>query len=87
VWSTVAVTFKDDRGHGNSRTVGESLLESVILRFAVSEAEPPTIVVNHDADMIRIVEGRRAAIERRVIELPSLGRELPDEFPKSRYVS
>jgi hypothetical protein len=38
--------------------------------------------MNHDADMIRIVESRRAAVERHVIEVP-LGRSgLPNELRK-----
>jgi hypothetical protein len=38
--------------------------------------------MDHDADVIRIVEGRCAAIERRIIELPLRRSELPDELRK-----
>jgi hypothetical protein len=38
--------------------------------------------MNHDADMIRIVEGRRGTIERGLIEVPLRRCELPDELGK-----
>jgi hypothetical protein len=51
-----------------------------ILRLAFSESEPPTVVMDDDADVIRVVEGCRAAVERGLVEVP-LGRsELPDEL-------
>jgi len=38
--------------------------------------------VDRDADVIRIVEGCGASIERRVVELPLRRGELPDELCK-----
>jgi hypothetical protein len=38
--------------------------------------------VDHDGDVIRIVEGRRAAIERGIIEVPLRRSDLPDELRK-----
>ena len=35
--------------------------------------------MDHDADMIRIVEGRGAALERGLVEVPLWRSELPDE--------
>src|SRR5204863_9513061 len=37
---------------------------------------------DHDADMIRIVEGRGAALEGGIIEVPVWRSELPDELRK-----
>jgi hypothetical protein len=39
--------------------------------------------MDHDTDVIRIIEGRRGAIECGVIEIPFRRAVLPDEFCKS----
>src|SRR5438067_12510503 len=79
VWCPIDIAFKSNRGHGDVRTFGELLFQIVIVRLAFSQSQPPAIIMDHDADMIRIVEGRGAALERGIIEAP-LGRgELPDE--------
>jgi hypothetical protein len=67
---TVRIAFKGDRRHGNDRAAGELPLQIVILCLALCEADAPTIVVDHNADMISIVEGCGAPIERRVVESP-----------------
>jgi hypothetical protein len=36
--------------------------------------------MDDDADVIRVVEGRRRAIERRVVEVPLRRGDLPDEL-------
>src|SRR5208282_578907 len=54
---------------------------------AFSQAEPPAVVMDHDGDVVRIVEGRRAAIERGVVELPFRRGELPNELRKVMPVS
>src|ERR1700727_1432021 len=77
--STVGVTFEGDRGHGDDGATGESLFQVVVLRLALGHAEPPAIVVDHNADMIWVVKGRGAPAERRVVELPSRRGRLPDE--------
>ena len=59
---------------------GEPLFELVVFRLAFGQAEPPAIIVDHDGDVIRIVEGRGAAIERRVVELPFGRGDLPDQL-------
>jgi hypothetical protein len=38
--------------------------------------------MDHDRDMIRVVEGRFAAIERGLIEVPLRRSDLPDELGK-----
>jgi hypothetical protein len=51
-------------------------------RLAFSQSEPPAIIMDHDADMIRIVEGRCAGIERGIVEVPFWRSELPNELRK-----
>ena len=55
------------------RARGESLFQSVVLRLAVGQTEPPAVVVDDDGDVVRVGEGRRAAVERGVIEVPTCG--------------
>jgi hypothetical protein len=76
---TVGVTFEGDRRHGDGRAAGERPLEIVVSWLALGQAEPPAVVVNHDVDVVRVVEGCGATVERRLVEVP-LGRgRLPDE--------
>src|SRR5712691_6696422 len=75
----IGIPFQGDRGHGDAQSLSKPLFQGVVLRLAVSQTKAPAIVMNHDADMIRMVEGRRGPLERGRIEGP-LGRgELPDE--------
>jgi len=82
VWSTIRIAFEGNSGHGDGREHRELLFEIVKLWFAFGQSEPKAIVVNHDGHVIRIIEGRRGAIECSIIEVP-LGRgDLPDELGK-----
>ena len=76
----VRIAFHGDRRHADHRRLGKPLLERVILPLALGEAEPPAIVVDDDVDVVRIVEGLRAAVERRVVEFPFRRGDLPDEL-------
>ena len=78
----IRIAFKGDRGHPNDRSFGETLFQVVIFRLAVCQAKPSAIIVDHDADVIWIVEGRGGAIERRIIELPLRRGDLPNESGK-----
>src|SRR5215831_18095805 len=80
VWRAIGVTFKGDGGHGDDWAFGKLLFKVVILRLAFSQADPPTVIMDDDTDMIRVIEGRCAAIERRIIEVPFRRSELPDEL-------
>ena len=60
----------------------QALFQLVVLRLAVRQAEPPAIIVDHDADMVRIVEGCRAALECRILEVPPWRSYAPDELGK-----
>src|SRR5437016_5743262 len=79
---TIEITSNGDCGHGGDRTFGKPLSQIVIFRLAFGQSEPPPIVMDHDADMIRIVEGCCTAIERGVIEAPLRGSDLPNELRK-----
>ena len=82
MWRPIGITFKGNGRHGDNRAFGKSLFQIVIFRFAFSQGLPPAVIMDHDGDVIRIVEGRCTAIERGIIEVP-LGRsELPDELGK-----
>jgi hypothetical protein len=49
---TIGIALECDRWNGNDWSGSKSLLELVVLRFALGEPETPTVVVNDDADMI-----------------------------------
>src|SRR6202158_3543274 len=82
MWCTIGITLHGNGGHGDHRTFAKPLFQIVIFRLAFSQAEPPAVIMDHDADMIRVLEGGRAAIERGVIELPLRRSDLPNEFCK-----
>ena len=82
VWCAVGIAFQGDGRHGDDRTFGQRLFQIVILRFTLSQAEPPAVVMDHDAHVIRIVERRGAAIERGICEGPFRRRDLPNQLRK-----
>src|SRR5450755_3662356 len=87
VWGPIGIAFQGDRRHGDGRSCGEPLFQLVIVRLTCSQSEPPAIIMDHDADMIRIVEGRGAALEGGLVEVPFGRSELPDEPGKVAPVS
>src|SRR3954452_2412535 len=78
----VGIALQRDGGDTDGRASGEPFLQFVILRLACGQTEPPTVIADDDVDMVRVVEGRRAALERGVVELPFGGSELPNELGK-----
>ena len=60
----VGIAFQRDRGHIDRRRDGEPLLQFVVLRLALGQAQAPAVVVDHDGDVVRIVEG--AALRSKV---------------------
>ena len=52
----------------------------VILRLAFGQAEPPAVIMDHDGDVIRVVEGRCRAFEGGVVKIPFRRRELPNQL-------
>src|SRR5580704_14112646 len=79
MWGTIGIAFERDRGHRDVGAFGQPLFDIVTSRLAFDHSEPPAIVVDHDADVVRIVERGRAALECGVVEVPSWRREAPDE--------
>jgi hypothetical protein len=80
VWRAVGVTFKCDSWHADHWSFGKTLLKIVVLCLAFGQSESPAVVVDDDLNVIWVVEGRGAAIERRVIEVPLWRSESPDEL-------
>src|ERR1044072_1428277 len=78
----VGITFEGNGGDGDAWKCGEPFFQVLVLRLAFSESEPPTIIMNHDADVIRIVERCCAPLERGIIELPFRRSDLPNQLRK-----
>ena len=87
VRSAVHVALERDRGDGDDRLFRESLFELDVRGFSFGQPEPPAVVVDHDRDMVRVVEGRRAALERGVVEVPPRRRSPPDQLRELAPVS
>src|SRR5215207_8863395 len=82
VRSPIRIALERNGRHLNGWESGELLFELVVPRLAVSESEAPTVVMNHDADVIRVIKSDRTAVERGLIEPPLRRGELPDELRK-----
>ena len=64
MWRTVGITFESDGGHANHWRLGKTSFQFVVFRLAGSQTDPPAVIVNHDADVVRQT-GKRDA-DRRV---------------------
>jgi hypothetical protein len=80
--STIGVAFESNGGHRDYRTLGNPPFKVVIFRLALGLADPPAVIVNHDRDVIRVVEGRRCAIECSVVKVPIRRSDLPNKLRK-----
>src|SRR5262249_28119401 len=78
----VGVTLHGDGGHGNYRSCRKLLFQRVEFGFAFCEAQPPAVVMDDNGNVVWIVEGRGAAIEGSVVELPVGRSELPNQLRK-----
>ena len=67
---TVGITFEGDRRHGDDRRFGKPIFQIVVVFLPFSETEPPAVIMDYDADVIRIVERRRRSGESGVVEFP-----------------
>jgi hypothetical protein len=76
------VVLKGNGRHGDDRNLGKLLFQIVVFRLAFSQPEPPAIIMDDDGNVVRIVEGRRTAIERGVVEVPLRRSELPNQLRK-----
>ena len=54
--------LKSNGWHANRGTFGKLAFQIVILRFAFGQVLPPTIIMDNDSDVIRVIEGCRSAI-------------------------
>src|SRR5271166_1784334 len=87
MWRPIGIPFEGDGRHGYNRALAKSLIQFVIFRLAFRQTKAPAVIVDHDGNVIRIVEGRCAAIERGIIEVPLRRSQLPDELRKIVPVS
>src|SRR5262249_29632176 len=78
----VGVALEGNGGYADVRARGQTLLQLLVLRLAIGQAQAPAIVVNDDGDMIRIVKSSGTALEGRLVEIPLRRGELPDEQRK-----
>src|SRR5689334_13228019 len=77
---TICIAFERDRRRRDHGSLRQLVVHVVVPTLAVRQTEPPAIIVDDDRDVIRIIEGRRGAIERRIVECPLRRSELPDEL-------
>src|ERR1700730_1210067 len=75
----VAGAVQRDGGDGNGRQRRQPALQPGIVRIAGRQAEAMAIAVDHDIDIIRVVEGRRRAREGGVVEMPVRRPLLPQD--------
>ncbi len=70
MWSTIRVPLHGDNRHADDRAVRKPLFQIVVFRFTLGQAKPPSIIVDHDRDVIRIVESLCAAFKGCVVKVP-----------------
>src|SRR5262245_37905212 len=82
VWvgCAISIAFKSDRRHCDHGTFSKPLFKLVILPLAFGQAQSPAVIVDDDTDMVRVIKGGSAPLERRIVEAPLRRCELPDEL-------
>ena len=75
----VEVAGDGDRRNGDRGPAGERPLEPEVALLALREAQPPAVVVDHDVDVVRVVERRRGAVEGGVVDVPLRRGDPPDQ--------
>jgi hypothetical protein len=71
------IALERDRRHADQRELGQPFFQIVVFSLVVGQADPSTVIVDRDIDMIRVLESRRAAVEGGVVEIRRC--ELPDK--------
>ena len=67
---SVGITLKSNRGYRDYRTRGQPRFQLVIFRLTFSQTKAPSVIVDHDGNVVRILKGSCAATERGMIEIP-----------------
>src|SRR5436853_2067141 len=83
----ICVAFHRDGRHTYDRRRSDDLVEMRVPRFALSKGYPPTIVVNDDRDVIRVLERSRSTLKRLVVKFPLRRRGLPNQFREVAPIS
>ena len=79
----VGVALQRDSGYTDGWPRRQSFFQVVKLRLSSDQAKSPAVIVDDDIYMVRIVEGRRAAGERFIIEFPFGRSNLPNQLANS----
>src|SRR4029077_8543294 len=77
---TVGVAFHRNGRGADAGVLGQPLFEVSVFRLALGQAQPPTVVVGYDRDMIGVVKRCGGAMKCGVIEIPLRRSELPDQL-------
>ena len=75
---SIGIPFQRDGRDCDRRAGCKSILQRVVIRLAFGKSEAPAVVVDHDTDVIRIVERGCTTFERCLVEVPFRRSELPD---------
>src|SRR6185503_13642799 len=75
----VVVPVQHDRRHRDRRPPGQARFGLLDLRIAGHEPEAMPVRVDHHLDEVRIVERRRGALVRRLVEAPARRPEAPEQ--------
>lgn len=66
----VGVTFHSDRRHRDRWRRCKHCFGCIVSRLAFHETQTPAIIVNHDCDMVGVVEAFRRALLDAIVEMP-----------------
>ena len=69
-YDPIACTVHGNRRHRDDRQRRQPALDVSILRVAFGKAKAVPVAVDHHIDVVRIVVGRRRALETGIVELP-----------------
>ena len=70
VWRAIGVAFESDCRDRNDGGLGEPLFQTVVCGLAIGQSETPAVIVDHDVDMIWVVERCCGALESGIVETP-----------------
>ncbi len=76
----IEIARDGDRRYRNYGPLGELLFQVLVSRFTSREAQPPTVIVDHNTDVIRVIERSGRAAEGGIVEIPLRRSVLPDQL-------